>query len=187
MLNKTERKENQERITRLLKSTGRAGIEELVDYLETSDYFEAPASSGQNHGGYAGGLAHHSYLVYEEFQHKVDRYNLNVPEESAIIAGLCHDLCKVDYYKPNTLKDGSFSKSKPYVTQDDFPLGHGEKSVAIAQRYIELTNQEAMLIRWHMGNYDPAWEFYARKIEERFPEVLAIHHADNEVAKYHGV
>ena len=137
------------------------------------------------HGNYKGGLAAHSYKVYEEFKRQAEHYKLNIPEESILIAGVCHDICKVNFYQPNYLKSGNISESKPYVVNDDFPLGHGEKSVSTLQRFISLTNKEAMLIRWHMGPYDPAWNDYQNKIESNFPEVLLFHHVDDEVSKFY--
>lgn len=41
-----------------------------------------------------------------------------------------------------------------YKVNDQFPLGHGEKSLFIASRYIVLTEEEALAIRWHMGMSD---------------------------------
>ena len=34
------------------------------------------------------------------------------------------------------------------------PIGHGEKSVIIAMKFIKLTDEEIAAIRWHMGGYD---------------------------------
>ena len=50
-------------IINLLKSVERDGIEELISYLESSDFFEAPAST-KYHLAEAGGLAKHSLNVY---------------------------------------------------------------------------------------------------------------------------
>ena len=36
------------------------------------------------------------------------------------------------------------------------PLGHGEKSLYLIQRHMDLEPEEAMAIRWHMGAYDNA-------------------------------
>lgn len=37
---------------------------------------------------------------------------------------------------------------------DSCPLGHGEKSLHIASKFIEMTVDEALAIRWHMGAFD---------------------------------
>lgn len=39
-----------------------------------------------------------------------------------------------------------------------FPAGHGEKSVILILQFMNLTQEEILAIRWHMGQYD----FYAR-------------------------
>jgi hypothetical protein len=41
-----------------------------------------------------------------------------------------------------------------YKVDDQLPLGHGEKSLYIAQKFLKLTNEEAMAVRWHMGGFD---------------------------------
>ena len=47
----------------LLKSTNREGIENLLNFLERSDFYTAPAST-RFHGNYEGGLLEHSMKVY---------------------------------------------------------------------------------------------------------------------------
>jgi hypothetical protein len=169
------------KIISALTSTKRKGIENLVDWLSGSNFFTSPAST-RFHGNFEGGLALHSYEVYKEFFAKVGSYGLEVQESSAIIAGICHDICKVNYYIPNRLKKGELSEAKPYKVEDNFPLGHGEKSVLMASRYIPLTDQEALMIRWHMGYEDPLWNDYKEKVELKFPEVVLFQHADKEVS-----
>ncbi len=182
MLNSKQIEEQEKHIIHLLGDVKRQGIENLVGFLEDSDFFTAPAST-KFHGNYKGGLAAHSYEVYKEFERDVLHYQLNVPSDSIILTGICHDFCKIGLYKPNPLKNGKVSDSKPYKIEDNFPLGHGEKSVAILLRYIKLTEQEALIIRWHMGRYDPAYEQYEERVEEKFPEVILFHNVDKEVSK----
>ena len=44
----------------------REGSEELLNFLEKSDFFTAPAS-GRRHSNFEGGLAFHSVNVYKRF------------------------------------------------------------------------------------------------------------------------
>lgn len=180
-MKKDEVKQTRLRIIEALQSTQRKGIDDLVLWLDSTNFFTSPAST-MFHGNYEGGLALHSYKVYEEFQRQVEHYRLNVPADSVTVAAILHDVCKVNYYITNRLKSGNTSEHKPYKVEDNFPLGHGEKSVVLVQRYIDLTAQEAMLIRWHMGTSDPAWEEYSEKIEKMHPEVTLLHHVDKEVS-----
>ena len=87
-----------EEIIQLLKSTNREGIDKVIEYMENSDYFTAPAST-RFHGAYEGGLAEHSYKVYEILKHKVENCvkEIKIPEESIIIVSLLHDICKTNY------------------------------------------------------------------------------------------
>jgi len=177
--------DNKTRIKVLLYSTQRTGIEDLVSWLDTTDFFEAPASSKpEYHGCMKGGLAQHSLNVYDAFEQKAKQFELDVSPQERIIASLCHDLCKVNFYKPNVLKKGKLSDAKPYVIEDSFPFGHGEKSVYFASKKIELTQKEILLIRWHMGPFDPQWEMYEKKIAELCPAIHAFHNADYEASKY---
>ena len=48
----------------LLKQINREGMDSLIEFLERSDFFEAPAST-RYHGAYEKGLMEHSYKVYE--------------------------------------------------------------------------------------------------------------------------
>ncbi|MFC1697607.1 metal-dependent phosphohydrolase [Nanoarchaeota archaeon] len=174
-------------INSVLLDIDRSGIDNLIDFLEFSDYYDAPASTRIDyHGAYEHGLMIHSYNVWQLFRQKVRNFNLDINEQSAAICGLFHDACKINLYIPNELKSGEVSKAKPYVINENFPIGHGEKSLYTLSRYIQLTNQEALIIRWHMTGFDPAWDHYEqyRKIEKAIPEITAFHCADIEASKY---
>lgn len=72
-------------------------------------------------------------------------------------------------------------KPKPedsYVYDDGFPIGHGEKSVIVLQQYIDLTAEEAMAIRYHMGEYGEHDDRNLRKAKEMYPLVELVHLAD---------
>jgi hypothetical protein len=185
MLSPAQVEQNKREIIQLLKKSGREDIDKLIAWLETTDFFAAPASTKMSfHGTYEGGLAHHSLNVYYLFKEKVKKLNLDVQDDEVIIAALCHDFCKIDFYKPNLLKDGTLSDTKPYVVEDKFPFGHGEKSALLAQRHIDLTQKEALLIRWHIGPYDAEWENYEQKVREMCPAIDAFCYADGESARY---
>ena len=186
MLTKKQMSENRENILELFRGINRDGIEDLISWFEKSNFFITPAST-MFHGNFEGGLAAHSYEVYRNFENKLKQYSLDVPRESRIISGIGHDCCKIDYYLPNILKSGNVSESKPYRTDDIFPAGHGEKSVMLLQKYIDLTPQEAIIIRWHMGLEDPSWKDYKEKVEYQFPEVVLFQHADKEVSLIRGI
>ena len=148
----------------LLKSVRRPGVDALIDYLEKSDFFEAPASTIY-HGSYAGGLVEHSLNVYTMLQWCVanlqdsDFELPKISEESVIIVALLHDLCKVNCYHKSTRnvkneQTGKWEKVPCYKREPLLPMGHCGKSVFIIQQFIKLTPEEAQAIYWHMGAYD---------------------------------
>lgn len=55
------------------------------------------------------------------------------------------------------IKKSPVPEFKPnYLIKDQLPMGHGEKSVYIIQKFMKLTDEEAIAIRWHLGGFDPA-------------------------------
>lgn len=81
------------------KEVKRAGREKLMAFLGNGDFYTAPAST-VFHGAEAGGLAAHSYSVYELLKQKNKLFSsLGYSDESIAIVGICHDLCKINFYK----------------------------------------------------------------------------------------
>ena len=149
-----------EEFIELLKSTNREGIQSLIEFLEKTDFFEAPAST-RFHGNYKGGLLEHSMKVYKIFKEKVKNASIEmeVPDDTVIISALLHDICKANFYKVdyrNAKNDLGVWEKVPYYTIDDqIPYGHGEKSVMMISEFIKLTPEEKYAIRWHMGFTEP--------------------------------
>jgi len=171
----------------LLASTNRKGVEELVSYLKSeTDFFEAPASSN-NHGNYKGGLLEHSLVVYDNLKTILTVFHVDVNEDTLIIVSLLHDLCKANFYKADTRnvknEHGQWEKVPYFSIDDETPLGHGEKSALILQRYIPLTMEEVMAIRWHMAGFDDGAKSYAGGLAlngamNKYPLIAALHMAD---------
>jgi len=172
-------------ILKVLSTISRPGIDILIKHLKTSDFFFAPAST-RFHAAYPGGLAEHSWNVYSIFKQKVEAYRLDIPDESVVICGLLHDVCKINLYvrgKRNVKEDGKWIEKEVWEYRDQLPLGHGEKSVFILQQYFPLTEIEALTIRWHMGFSEPKdlW----RSLEEannKHPTVMTLFISDLEAA-----
>lgn len=171
----------------------REGADKLLAYLESSDFFAAPAST-RYHGNYEGGLCQHSLNVYDALVDILNRprvkeiYGISYPEESIAIAALLHDLCKVNFYKTsfrNVKNEQGKWESVPYYTiEDNLPYGHGEKSVYIASGYMRLTRDEAFAIRYHMGFSGPEDAGSVGKALEMFPLAWALCVADMEAAYF---
>lgn len=203
--------ENTKRYEKLLSSVNRDGISKLLSYLHHTDFFEAPASS-RFHLSCPGGLVQHSLNVYDCLAAKKNSpfwkdVLKDTSDESIILIALLHDICKADFYtlgsKNQKLYDSEKVKAADpkqvkrdakgeyiwetvatYQIEDKMPLGHGEKSVMLAQCYIRLTMPEVMAIRWHMGFSVEKADYNAMGAAmEKYPIVLAVHEADLEASK----
>ena len=183
----------------LLQSTGRPGIDNLINWLETgTDFFVAPASQGY-HGCFPGGLLSHSLNVYHAAVKLRDIYKelalpekkiTEIPDDSLIIATLLHDLCKANIYKEEIkwFKDenNKWHSYMSYKIEDSVPWGHGEKSCLLMQYYIFLKLEEVAAVRWHMFNCDAfmtnptnTYEYKSlMSAVETMPLVLIVSQAD---------
>lgn len=166
----------------VLRTTNRDGIEELIRYLqEETDFFTAPAST-KYHGAFAGGLLMHSINVCAEL--RLDPNSKVYPTETLIIVALLHDICKANCYrteKRNVKENGGWVEKQIYVFEDELPLGHGEKSLYLASKFIKLSDEEAAAIRWHMGAFDCAFRGGDRGLNaayEKYPLAVMLHLAD---------
>ena len=181
--------ENKNRYIQLLKDTNRNEIEKLVAWLESTDFFTAPASS-RFHLACEGGLTQHSLNVFDRLSDKMDTpfwTKMNYSADTVAICALLHDLCKINFYtvSERNVKNeetGKWEKQPFYQIEDQLPYGHGEKSVYIASGFIKLSREEAMAIRWHMG-FSESKENYnsLNKAYKKFPLCLALSEADMEV------
>ena len=175
-----------EKFIKLLEETNRPGMDQLLEFLEKSDFYTAPAST-RFHGSKEGGLLEHSLKVYEILEQKVANNSLNYQTDEATIriVALLHDICKTNFYKvdyrnaKNSL--GVWEKVPYYAVEDTIPYGHGEKSVMMISEYIKLTNEEKYSIRWHMGYTEPKETYNTIGLAYRkYPLALLTHEADLE-------
>lgn len=174
------------KIISLLDGTQRKGIDRVIKYLEESDFFVAPAST-KYHGNYDGGLAEHSLNVYNLLIEKNQKFDLGLSDISVAIVSLLHDICKVNFYNKQTCwrKNDSnrWESYEGYKVQDDFPIGHGEKSVIMLQNFIRLTKEEMLMIRWHMGNSEPSeMQMNISNAYNLVPAAVALHTSDMEAS-----
>ena len=113
----------------------RPGADALLEYLEhKSDFFTAPSST-RFHGCYEGGLCEHSLNVYHCLTEYLARervqelYGVEVSAESAAIAALLHDLCKVGCYRQGTRNvkgpDGKWQTVPTFYFEDPLPTATG--------------------------------------------------------------
>ena len=164
----------------------RDGIDELMQWLDSTDFYSAPSST-RYHSAYPGGLCDHSITVYKRLKSLQDSES----DETIALVALFHDLCKVNFYKVSTrnTKDesGRWIKVPYYEYSDDesLPVGHGEKSVIILMKYMKLTDEEILAIRWHMGYsvVEPTFEKPAiTKALSLYKLVLKLQFADQSAS-----
>lgn len=202
---------NEEIFDMILRDTNRENIEGLIEYLKSTDFYTAPASS-RFHCDFAGGLVEHSLNVYRCLCAKLrnplwKKYLKNVPKESLALVALLHDVCKANFYAVDYRNQKTYDKEKvaaapsyqiksdanghfiwetvPYYNTDEkFCFGHGDKSVYLVNKYITLTDEEAVAIRFHMGAYEGQniWNSLGGAYEQ-YPLALALHEADLEATR----
>ena len=165
------------------QKVSRPGSEKLLAWLDTTDFFRAPAST-RFHGACESGLVMHSLNVYHALRERY--FEEGDSEETFAICGLLHDLCKANFYKSGTRNvkneaTGQWEKVPSYSIEDAFPYGHGEKSVYLIERFMRLRTAEAVAIRWHMGGFDDSVRGGSRAMGEAFyqyPLAVKLHLAD---------
>ena len=164
----------------------REGADRLLEWLQTTDFFTAPAST-RYHCACPSGLVQHSVNVYEVMMEKHFDPETDSAESFALCA-LLHDVCKAQFYKISTRnvkkeKTGQWEKVPYYTIEDAFPYGHGEKSVFLIERFVRLKPAEATAIRWHMGGFDDAargGNFSISVAYDKYPIAVKLHLADLE-------
>lgn len=188
----------------------RPGADKLLAWLETTDFFAAPAST-RFHLSRPGGLVEHSIHVFERLRALCDVEAQTNPEfaepslETMAIIGLLHDVCKVGVYKqePKNRKTYDAEKVKAskkwevkhddlgdfiwetvmgYTYDDRLPYGHGEKSVYIISGFMKLSREEAMAIRWHMGPWQDGEKQEAGTAFGMYPLAALTHIADMQAS-----
>lgn len=172
----------------------------LVNWLEESDFFTAPAST-QFHCNYKGGLCEHSLNVYHNILALYQIYKDKIPAidpQSLIIVSLFHDVSKIDFYEmivvnkkiynPNGTKHDNMGKfdwvaQEAYKVKDAkdrfLAVNHGVNSALLIGRFIPLSLEENVAIMNHMLNADDkAVNYDQSAILNKYPLLTLLHMAD---------
>jgi 23S rRNA maturation-related 3'-5' exoribonuclease YhaM len=152
-------------------------LKTITEALENIGYFICPAAKS-HHGNYLGGLWEHSNEVAKQLAEISICMKLSWErEDSPLVIGLLHDVCKTNLYKID------FDENKGDLTigyNDERIIdGHGDLSVIMVQQHVELTTEEIMCIRYHMGAFvdQKEWQYYSKAVQQ-YPNVLWTHTAD---------
>lgn len=184
-----------------MMSTEREGMADLLDFMTDLGFLNAPASGG-NHMCKDGGLLEHTVNVMV-LAEKIGVAMLggaayNRIHNSVIIAAGLHDLGKcgregTPYYVENMVQDGRPTKKDPiqkYKRSESKPfaqnkalchIDHPLRSVELAARYIDLTEEEEHAIFYHDGAYGSL--AYDLKGHEEVLQTI-IHFADFWAAQF---
>lgn len=177
-----------------------ANIDGLIQKLESSDFFRAPAST-RFHNAFKGGLLEHSLNVYYNLRYLVEVKGLKeyISEESIIICGLLHDMAKINFYEPSSRNRKVYHDNgtkydelgrfdwvaefsyKIKDAQDRFVFGnHEETSEFMIKTYIPLSVDESVAILNHHGGmgYDSIPPATISDKYNRYPLSSLLHMAD---------
>lgn len=174
--------------TRIVReNVSREGISDLLEWLETTDFYTAPAST-RFHGCFEGGLAIHSMNVYSQLKKLCKHYKCDASDESIAIVSLFHDLCKIGCYKIEMRwrknEQDKWEQYATYTFKEDYPFGgHGSKSFYLVQHFMPLSMEEASAINCHMGQFDATTYSNPSPVYESNLLAWLLHVAD-EAADY---
>lgn len=176
-----------EKFVEMAKGITRPGIDEMMAWLEETDFYDAPAST-KFHGSVPGGLCAHSITVAKRLLELADSM---LPDcysrDTLLTVALFHDVCKISTYKVYTRNakneaTGSWEKVPFYKFEPEHNVGgdnHGSLSCfLIGDHGIRLTEEEYAAVNNHMGvtaaaNVNTVWDCY-----EKHPLFWLLHAAD---------
>lgn len=147
-----------------------SNIEGLIQKLESSDFFSAPAST-KYHNSYIGGLVEHSLNVYYNLYSLVELKGLlsYIDPDSIIICGLLHDISKMNFYELTSRNEKVYHENG---TKFD-SLGKFDWQSTLSFKVKDVTE------RFTYGNHEETSEFMIRTfIPLKVSESVAIlnHH-----------
>ena len=160
--------------------------ERAIEWLEGTDFYIAPAST-KYHDSEVHGLMKHTLKVVQalnDLSALPQFKNVNLAE--ATLAAIVHDWCKIDFYESYTKNvknetTGVWEKELAYRYKGiKYPFGHGVTSYFIASRIFKLSIEQALAIRWHMGEYNvcDSERHDLMEANERYPMVQMLQIAD---------
>lgn len=174
-----------------LKGVKREGIDNLLKYLEKTDFYTAPASI-DGHECREGGLLRHSLNVYNRIlitftneyrlrKEEFEKAGLDKISQSMIVVGLLHEICNASRFKPVTTSESDPKTGEVKETITGYKVcekalcyGHGEESVYKLSGFIKLDRDEAFAIRFHEGDFSNP---NTAKAYEKYELALWLHNA----------
>lgn len=175
----------------------------LIDWLDETDFWTAPASS-KFHGNFKYGLSFHTLTVIHQallfsktlltnFLESPQQQKFNITAEDIFISALAHDFCKTFFYgiEYRNTKDinGNWIKQPFYKTKsENRNLGHGNESVLMLLQIMpSYVNNRPVIeaISRHMGFSDLSEsESYNYSLFLQNPLVVLLQLADQTAAQW---
>lgn len=191
---------NRDRYMGLVEGIQREGMrfKDLIEYLNSSDFFTAPAST-RFHSSFKGGLCLHSLNVYDNMKKLQAAYPqfAGLTEDSIRIVALCHDFAKIGYYietvknvkvysasgsKHDSMSNYDWQSVPGYTVDDDkrFLYGnHETTSEYLTRCFIPLSVQESIaILHHHAGMSKDCAQDNITEIFNRNPLAFLLHMAD---------
>lgn len=169
------------------------GMNLLLEEMENGGFYTSPCS-GKYHLAVEGGLAEHSYNVYTTmYKMGLDMLGADEFEElkdSITVVALLHDLGKMGQFgKPNyvenILKSGKRSEAEPFCTNKELVYQEHEiRSVIIASKYIDLTEDEMDAILHHNGLFGKLDSSFGNHNFDRNKLSFLLHTADMWASRF---
>lgn len=177
---------------------GQYDVEGMIQFLEGSDFFEAPASTKYAFS-HKGGLCEHSISVYKTLSKLNKTLKNPYPEDSIILIGLLHNIHKINYFEsavvnkkvyiPNGSKyddNGRFDwvSEKVYKVKDPSErllIGTGGvHSYMFVSSYGALSNDETIaLVNYPIGLDSTNYHFDLPHIMNRCNLTVILNAAEN--------
>lgn len=189
--------DNREEFISILREVNRPGIEELIVWLDSTDFFIAPASP-KLYRNYPGGLVEKALVRYDQMKYLNGNNALGFSKDSLILTGLLADLNYTNYYDLTSFNKKQYSPSGRYTdntngkkydwaeeskytikpSEERYIFGtSGQNSERLLSNYVPLTDEESIAII----NMSTTWDnpnFYFADIYKKYPLAALLNSAD---------
>lgn len=161
-------------------------FDELIAFMENESAWLTSPASTRYHLCVEGGLLEHSVNVAETMLKIKSAIAPEISDESCVIVALLHDLGKVGMPgRPQYLINEPSEKQMKYGYKPDYPYRFNKeltylsvpvRSIYLAMKYIDLTEEEVQAIIYHDGQYV---EDNASVATHEEPLTLLLQYADS--------
>ena len=161
-MDKTDINVRYEKLKEIVKER-KEQFDELIAFMENETAWLTSPASTKYHLCEEGGLLKHSINVAETMLKIKNAIAPDISDESCVIVALLHDLGKVGMPgRPQYLINEPSEKQMKYGYKPDYPYRFNKeltylsvpvRSIYLAMKYIDLTEEEVQAIVYHDGQY----------------------------------